>query len=162
MARRATIQKAETWVYIDDEERQVLVDEKKPRGKKTKVLVPIVKEIAAGKTPPGGGSVFMIRPVPHDLYLEVQLYGSDDANVAKLKSGKVPSELLAQIVEAVVGGWKWVENGDGGEIDFAGPESTALLDPEVKTVLGNYVMARSNEEKKKRGKRPPRSGATRS
>ena len=91
MARLATIQKAETWVYIDDELTEVPVDEKKPTGKKRKLKLPIVKELGEGKKPPGGGSVFLLGPVPHDLYLEVQFYGNKDTQ--KLRSGRVPSEL---------------------------------------------------------------------
>lgn len=142
MARKATIQRAETWVYITDDGT--------------------VKEIAAGKTPTGGGSVFLLRPVPHDLWLELQMYGSkDNKQVDRLRSGRVPSELLALIVEGVIAGWKAVIDGDQNEIEFTGPETTALLDPETKMLIGNFVMTRTNEEQKKRGKRRTRSAATR-
>lgn len=134
MARDVSIQRAETWLYLDDVKDKVLVwDGKKPAPAKD------------GNPPDDQGGFFRVKPTPFDLVAE-SLLGAGKAPKHLQEQLDKPSVVMQRIIEETIDSWRGVKHPDTKDlVAFEGPGSVAYLPAMFVNLLGGWIYKRIME-----------------
>lgn len=125
MSMKIALGRKEKRVYFDDDGRIV--------------------ELRAGQTPPGGGSVFLLGPVPYNLKVEMGLSASG-RNTGIAGESRVLGQIMADMMLEAIVGWEGVVDSDGADVEFVGKESLSLLPLDVLSKLIGHLFDEATKD----------------